>query len=222
MLCVRQTSFKERAMLNGIDVYYKDGVIPWPTLKAAGNAFVIARAAYGDVEDTRVEAYVDGIRRSGMALGVYHFLRTSKDYQKQIDLMLELIQRLGIGPGDLPPALDVEDNPVYDGPWQTANNDKYLTAVDRWITAVTELTGRTPILYTRAGFWATLGNPGGFSHCPLWVAHYGAVSPRLPAGWTDYAFWQYTDKGSVPGVNAKVDMNRFNGDAAALASLLMK
>jgi lysozyme len=209
-------------MLDGIDVYYRDGVIQWPTLKAAGNAFVIARGAYGDAQDTRVAAYAEGIRQSGMALGVYHFLRTSKDYQKQIDLMLELIDRLGIGPGDLPPALDVEDNPDYDGPWQTANNDKYLTAVDRWITAVTKRTGHTPILYTRAGFWATLGNPGGFSHCPLWVAHYGAASPRLPAGWKDYAFWQYTDKGTVPGVGPTVDRDRFNGDAAALAALLMK
>lgn len=209
-------------MLHGIDVWHGNGTIDWSEVRSAGTAFSFARAAYGDVEDARVLVNLKGARGAGIPVGVYHFLRTSRDYQQQIDLMLALIDRLGLGPGDLPPALDVEDNPRWDGPWQTANTDRYLTAVDRWITAIRARTGAWPVLYTRADFWNTLGNPGGFSNCPLWVAHYGVVSPRLPSGWTKYAFWQYSETGTMDGVDAHVDLNRFNGDTAALTSMLLK
>lgn len=85
-------------MLHGIDVWNGNGINQWPKVKFAGNTFVYARAAYGGGEEKRAAANLAGIREAGMPARVYHFLRTSRDYQKQIDLMLDLIVRLGIGP----------------------------------------------------------------------------------------------------------------------------
>ena len=37
------------------------------------------------------------------------------------------------------------------------------------------------------------------------------MKPTLPRGWFNWTIWQYSDKGEVNGINAKVDMNIFNG-----------
>jgi len=47
----------------------------------------------------------------------------------------------------------------------------------------------------------------------LWIAQYtSASSPSWPKGtWPTWTLWQYTDKGSLPGIDGGVDFNRFNG-----------
>jgi hypothetical protein len=43
------------------------------------------------------------------------------------------------------------------------------------------------------------------------VAHYGVESPSLPHGWDEWTFWQYSDHGQVPGIDAATDLDWFNG-----------
>lgn len=209
-------------MLNGVDVAAHDGVVDWRRVKEAGNSFAFVRAAYGTRADSYLKQNLLGAREAGLATGVYHFIRATRDFQQQIDLMVELIDSVGTGAGDLPPVLDVEDNPAFDGPWNPTWNDAYLTALTQWIWAVRNKTGAHPILYTRAGFWQELGNPTVFSDCPLWVASYRVGPPRLPVSWDRYTFWQYTEKGRVDGIAGLVDLNYFDGDADALRSLLLR
>jgi LysM repeat protein len=37
------------------------------------------------------------------------------------------------------------------------------------------------------------------------------MQPTLPRGWFKWMFWQYSEKGQVNGINAKADLNVFNG-----------
>jgi lysozyme len=54
----------------------------------------------------------------------------------------------------------------------------------------------------------------------LWVAHYtNASNPQLPAPWTKWTFWQHTDKGTLRGIEGKVDLNWFNGSLKELQTL---
>jgi lysozyme len=210
-------------MLKGIDVWSKSGVIDWGKVKQAGHSFAYIRAAYGDVADQAAGPNLQGARAAGLARGVYHFIRTTRSYQAQLDLMLHLIDTLHIGKGDLPPVVDVEDNPEFDGAWNTANNRSYLAAIEQWIAAVHKMTGAWPVIYTRSGFWERLGNPAGFAHCPLWIASYRAAPPALPATWNNFTFWQHDPAGTVDGVQAEVDLNYFVGaDHKALERLLLK
>ena len=39
---------------------------------------------------------------------------------------------------------------------------------------------------------------------PLWFAYYSSNAPTF---YYDFAMWQYTDKGSVPGIKGSVDMD---------------
>ena len=44
-------------------------------------------------------------------------------------------------------------------------------------------------------------------------------TPVIPPQWPTWTFWQFSETGSVFGVNNKVDLNRFNGLSADLKTL---
>ena len=209
-------------MLNGIDVHDGQGVVAWATV-AAHNQFAFVRAAYGHRLDGRYLDNYEGCKANRLPCGFYHFFRVTQDAQKQADVMCAALKEAGFGSGDLPPVLDVEDNPNYDGPWNTAINGNYIDGLRTWLTTVKRAYPQcNPIIYTRAGFWRQIGNPGGFEDYPLWVAHYTQNPvPLLPHGWSAYAFWQYAENGAAPGVKDGCDLNRFQGNDSDLQRLLM-
>jgi lysozyme len=208
-------------MLDGIDVHDGQGDVAWQTV-AAKNQFAFVRGAYGDRADGRYRDNYEGCKANHLPVGLYHFFRVTRDPQKQADVMCAVLDNVKFGTGDLSPVLDVEDNPHYDGPWQTADNGKYIDGLRVWLQTVTTAFPKcTPIIYTRASFWSLIGNPAGFDQYPLWVAHYTQnPQPLLPQGWETYAFWQYTASGPAPGVTGGCDLNRFLGDGAALQKML--
>lgn len=211
-------------MLRGIDVSAESGEIDWARVKAAGMSFCFIRAAYGDVADERAMANLEGARAAGLVCGVYHFLRVSRNAAVQIRLMENLITTLRVSPGHLPPVVDVEDNPIYDGAWKSGDNRAYLALLAGWIAAMRNRLGAHPLIYTRASFWEQLGHPAAFSDCPLWVASCRSDRPTLPSGWNDYAFWQSSERGKVDGVPGHdADISYFRGaDPAALAAMTLK
>jgi lysozyme len=210
-------------MLRGIDVSAENGEIDWARVRAAGMSFCFIRAAYGDVADERAMANLEGARTAGLVCGVYHFLRISRNAALQIRLMENLITTLRIGPGQLPVVVDVEDDPHYDGAWKCSDNEPYLALLTGWITAMQARLGTRPLIYTRAGFWEQLGKPATFTDCPLWVASYHPHRPTLPAGWSDFAFWQSSKCATVDGVPGQVDVSYFHSaDPAALMAMTLK
>ena len=209
-------------MLDGIDVHDGQGDVAWQTV-AANCQFAFIRGAYGDRADGRYLDNYEGCRANHLPVGLYHFFRATRDPQKQADVMCSVLDKVNFGTGDLSPVLDVEDNPHYDGPWNPADNGKYIDGLRVWLNTIkTTFPKCTPIIYARASFWSVLGNPSGFDQYPLWIAHYTQnPQPRLPQGWKSYAFWQYTASGNTPGVSGGCDLNRFAGDGEALLEMLM-
>jgi hypothetical protein len=54
----------------------------------------------------------------------------------------------------------------------------------------------------------------------LWHAQYTSAScPTISDYWSDWAFWQFSSTGSVPGIGGNVDTNRFNGTEDDLRAL---
>jgi len=208
-------------MLKGIDIYAGDGAIEWHKVADDGNAFAFVRGAYGNVPDKSAAPNAAAARSVGMKVGVYHFFRARMDPESQLQALMQAMKLAKVGAGDLPPVIDIEDNPHYDGPWNNDDNAAYLAGVADWVNQIREHVGKPPVIYTRASFWAQLNNPTAYSDCPLWVASYRNGAPQLPKGWPQYAFWQYSDSGTVPGINGHADVNYFNGDAAQLQSLLI-
>jgi hypothetical protein len=97
--------------------------------------------------------------------------------------------------------------------------------VREWLQRVKALTGERPIIYTGYNFWQTaLGGDTSLANAgyPLWMARYQAAVPQpLPGGWVQWAFWQWTSSGSVPGIAATTDLDVYNGDESGLQALVV-
>lgn len=102
----------------------------------------------------------------------------------------------------------------------TDHDDCYgwdVTSTVNWIrdfsTTYYTLVHRYPVIHTTTHWWnACTGSNTEFgSSNPLWIVHQGDTVGALPAGWSDYTFWQYGNP--VQSADGK---ERFNGDQAGL------
>jgi lysozyme len=203
------------ATVPGIDVSYWDAGIDWPKVRATGQRYVFVKATEGDFyADPTFDDNWRGAKPAGLLRGAYHFFRCNVDPKKQATKFIDYVKSMN-DDGELPPVLDLESN---DG--QT--KDKILSRVKTWIDLVEAAFGRKPIIYSGQFFLqdylseAGGGPPAWTKDYPLWLAQYPnnyveGSQPYLPRGWYKWTFWQYSEKGVVNGINAKVDLNLFNG-----------
>lgn len=181
--------------LEGIDVSIYQGAINWPTVASSGKRFAFIKATDGTTSvDSRFADNWPASRDAGLFRAPYHYAHPGRDAVTQA---VHFYSQVGaLGPGDLGPALDLEQS---DGQPKDAVLKWALAFLDK----VEELFGRPAIVYT-GGFWKfELGNPAAspVATRPLWLAQY-AANATLPAAWKAWTFWQYSGSGTVPGISA--------------------
>jgi lysozyme len=202
-------------MMHGLDLSKYQGAIDWSQLRSD---FVFIRAAYGCTGPNRTDpmftANWSGALGAGIIRGAYHFLRATQPGKDQALHFLEIMSNSGgVLEGDLSPAVDIETS-------EGASPGTVLNCLEQWIETVETETKRRPIVYTGPSFWTSNKLGSDFKSYPLWVAHYGVVKPRVPAGWDGWTFWQYTDRETVRGIaDALVDANWFHGGLEQMAPL---
>jgi GH25 family lysozyme M1 (1,4-beta-N-acetylmuramidase) len=188
--------------------------VDWDQVSGSGIAFALVKATEGTyyTSPTFSQQY-DGSYGAGLIRGSYHF--AIPDDSSGAAQAVYFVSNGGGWSDDgqtLPGVLDIEWNP-YSG------NDCYdmsKSELESWILEFSDtyldLTGRPPMIYTAASWWSQCVDSDLFGATnPLWVAHYGAVSPNIPVGWDTYDLWQYSSTGSVPGVTGDCDVNVWNG-----------
>ena len=192
--------------VQGIDVSHYQGAVNWNQVAQTGMAFAFIKATEGISEvDPQFQANWSGAHAAGLLRGAYHFYDPGADPHQQAESFLSVVRP---GAGALPPALDVETS---------GEPSEILAGIQVWLTAVEQATGRAPVLYTNPSFWAGLGTgASGFGRFPLWIAEYGVTAPKVPEGWTTWTFWQFSESGSVPGIQGPVDLDLFQGTLPAL------
>jgi lysozyme len=210
----------------GLDVSKWQGSVDWEAVAGAGYTFVITRTNHGSYIDEYFDANWSGIKAAGMIRGAYQYFEPALDVQEQAQTMIDMIGPLG--PGDLPPVIDVEEADA------TVTPAEYAQAVGEWIQLVEEATGRKPIIYTGRYFWQGNVATDAFADYPLWHAQYPSSSckppnnppadvcgcPNIADQWTDWAMWQFTSSGVVPGITVNtVDVNVWNGTYDELVAL---
>jgi GH25 family lysozyme M1 (1,4-beta-N-acetylmuramidase) len=144
-------------------------------------------------------------RDAGMLVGGYHFLRPG-NMQQQADFFLNHLT--GYMDDYTLLAADYEDSRVS------------LADLRTWIAAVEKRAKRTVVLYSGHVLKDALKagqDPGDLVDQRLWLAQYGPA-PELPTGWSDWWLWQWTDRGTVPGIDPPVDCNDFPGSDADLVA----
>ncbi|HEY4650421.1 MAG TPA: GH25 family lysozyme [Pontibacter sp.] len=197
--------------LKGIDVSRWQKEVDWMQVKESGVTFAFVKATQGDFRlDPFFARNWEETKRYGIKRGAYHFFKPEAPVEDQIKLFTSTVT---LAPGDLPPVLDVEvAAPGMSGEELRAN-------IKTWLEAVTKYYGVRPIIYTGQNYYRRWLK-GHFSEYHFWIARYSPVKPEVHH--TDsWMFWQYTDSGSVAGINSAVDINFFAGDLDKLTELCL-
>jgi len=175
------------ATTKGIDVSKWQETINWTSVKNAGVAYAFIRLSDGaNTKDARFAANWAGAKSVGIIRGAYQFFRPTQNVNTQADMMIAAIGTYQ--PGDLPPVIDVE----ADGGLAPST---VAARVRQWVDRVQAALGVKPIVYTGKYFWRDeVGSPASFAPNALWIAQYTTLCPDIPAPWSRWTFWQYTDK----------------------------
>lgn len=180
----------------GIDVSHFQGQIDWPSVAGSGVEFVFIKASEGiDDPDPELETNWQGAGDAGLLRGAYHFFEPADSGTEQASFFLS---RIGERTLELGAVLDVEKSGEL-------TPEELSTQIRAWLDAVQTATGRQPMIYTNADFWDDSVGSEAFSEYPLWIAEYEVEEPRLPMGWTSWAYWQDANNGSVPGISGDTD-----------------
>jgi GH25 family lysozyme M1 (1,4-beta-N-acetylmuramidase) len=195
--------------LNGIDVSSYQGNVNWSAVRNSGITFAFAKATEGTTyTDRYINANIAGMKKYGVIPGAYHFGHPGVDATAQANLFTSVVKNANGGSfsGLLQLVLDLE---VTDG----RSPAQVWAWTQTFVARVKAVTGRPCIIYTGFYFWRdSVGNPNNNLNCPLWLAAYVSnPAPYVPQAWSGvgWAFWQYTDRGSVPGISGNVDRDYF-------------
>ena len=203
-------------MIPGIDVSHWQREIDWSEVKRSGVKFAFIKAT--EFPDKRTSLFIDeemrknisGASANGIFWSAYHFFRTHIDPVIQAKVFCETVGDFN----SLPPVLDLE---VAGSKGERLNHK-----VRQFLDEAERITNKRPIIYSSGGFWRSYLANEKRSHTdwarayPLWVAQYTTLWPTPLYPWAGWEFWQYTDKGKIPGVITHVDLNWFNGSVEEL------
>lgn len=170
--------------------------------------FVFVRATMGkDGIDSRFKQNWDGFRPLPVKRGAYHYYRPNENSTQQAQ---NFIKTAKLKSGDLIPVLDIEKHSTIQ------SRNKLREGLKNWLKIVEAHYGVKPMIYTGDHFfWEVLHNHG-FDEYPIWVANYNPIVKPETEDWT---IWQFSEKGSLPGIGEKIDLNVLQGGKFKLQKL---
>ena len=192
----------------GIDVSKYQGEIEWKKVAEAGVEYAFIRVgirgygAEGNIAlDDMFAKNVQGAKQAGIKVGVYFFTQalTVEEAKEEAAIVLEQIAPYEI---DYPVVCDVEKVSA-----QGARMNA-LTAAQRTDVVIAFLeeiraAGYTPMVYANLEMFAVMLEIQRLEAYEKWYANFG-TEMYFPY---DYAVWQYSETGTVPGIEGDVDLN---------------
>ncbi len=189
--------------VRGIDISHHQDVIDWDILKRSDISFAFIKSTEGgDHKDTKFEQNWKRAGDIGLVRGAYHFFTFCKSGHEQA---LNYIDSVPFEKDALPPAIDLE----FSGNCQARPSKEEVHKELSVFAKMVELKyGKRPIIYTtNESYNAFLsGEDLGY---PIWIRDI-YTKPEFKDGYS-WAFWQYTHKGRLHGIDGFVDLNVFNG-----------
>ena len=141
---------------------------------------------------------LENARRHGVKVGSYHFMRTSTTIQSQFENFISMVRP---DEQDLIPLLDVETREGW-------TIKQLQDSVMKFAQLLEEYYGCKPMIYTSSSYFNNyLGSQ--FARYPLFIARYSKSEPQLYFG-AKWILWQFSDRGRITGIDALVDLSRFN------------
>lgn len=191
--------------VTGIDVSSHQGKIDWQRVADAGVEFAFIRIGYRGYEsgalqnDVFVDLNLRGARDAGIAVGAYFFSQavTVAEAKEEAEFALQILGGFAL---DLPLVYDWE---YVSQTARTAGVDKaVLTACTVAFCETVETAGYRPMVYFNSAQVKMLDMQQ-LQKYPWWLAKYD-MAQEFPCR---ADLWQYTNQGTVPGINGNVDID---------------
>jgi|CXWL01.1.fsa_nt_gi lysozyme len=207
---------RARYPVRGVDVSHHQGTIDWPRLAGAGVRFAYIKASEGaSFRDVAFDENWAGAQRAGLAVGAYHYFTFCAPGVAQAANFAGALSTAS-GPRRLPPAVDLE----YGGNCGARPSVAAFAAeLAAFLADVESAAGGPLVLYVTEDLYRDYLE-GRFVDHPLWVRSV-FTRPRFLGG-RAWSFWQYGNRGRLPGVRPFVDLDAYNGTERGFEDLLRR
>ncbi len=192
----------------GVDVSRHQGWIDWEKVKAAGYEFAIIRVGYrGYGEeglvclDEQFDTNIQNAQAAGLDVGVYFFAQAinEEEAKEEAEFVLEHIAEYEL---QLPVVYDPES--ILDDEARTDDvSGEQFTKNTEVFCSMIEEAGYKPMIYSNMLWEAYELDLEDLEDYPIWYADYEPL-PQTPY---HFDFWQYTNEGSVDGIEGRTDLN---------------
>lgn len=192
----------------GIDVSEYQTSVDWTQVKASGIEFAIIRAGYrgyGEegklVEDAMFRSHMEGAKAAGIETGVYFFSQAVSDEEaeEEAEFILNLIKDYDI---TYPVVFDTEEIKEETARTYHLSKGQFTDNCIVFCDMVSEA-GYDTMIYANMKWMAYTLDLEKLREYDKWYADY-EPEPQCPY---EFSMWQYTEKGSVPGIEGNVDLN---------------
>ncbi len=194
--------------LSGIDVSAHQGSIDWAAVKASGIDFIIIRAGfrgYGESgslnEDAMFRENLAGARAAGLLVGAYFFSQAVDEAEaaEEADFVLQLLAGEAL---DLPLVFDAEHIRGDEARTDSVRLTQFTANACAFCERV-RAAGYEPMVYTNLLWEGIVYDMSVIGAYPVWYAGYDPV-PMTPYV---FEYWQYSESGTVPGIDGLVDLD---------------
>ena len=195
--------------MTGIDVSEHQYDIDWQKVAADGIDFAIIRTGYrgytsgGLYEDKYFRQNMEGALNAGLKVGVYFFSQATsrREAHEEAAYVLEQIRDYDV---TLPVVFDME---ILGADYRTYSmSRRTLYGVTRAFCEDIREAGYEPMIYMTQYLGYQKYTLRELTDYGFWFAEYYVDYPSFVY---DIDIWQYSDTGSVAGVNGNVDMDIF-------------
>ena len=210
---VKTAMFQMSVGLSGIDVSEHQGTIDWKKVKAAGIDYAMIRASFGweeieDQTDASLVQNVTGAKQVGLPFGLYHYsyADTVEEAKKEAKFLLDILKANNIAPSDLsyPIAFDIEEPDRLNVSQRRVNTDM----VNAFCEIIRDA-GYLPMVYASKTVIQDYLYYDEISANNIWMAAWTSTpnDTEIFANCFPVDMWQYSESGTVDGINGRVDLN---------------
>lgn len=195
----------------GVDVSEHQLDVDWDAVAEAGAQFAFVRignrgATEGLLDvDEYFLANAAGAQKAGIPLSAYFFSQSLNEGEAREEAAFAIEQlhgAEGIGATFQYVAYDHEPVEIDGARANDLPSDQFAANARAFCEVIAEA-GYAPMIYgnQRDLYRLTVQERGAY---PLWLAEYGVDVPSAPF---NFAIWQYTNQGTVPGIATDADLN---------------
>lgn len=187
----------------GIDVSKWQGNIDWAQAKSAISFAIIRVGCRGTTGalaiDEKFAQNIKNAKANGVPVGVYLYSRAQSEAQAVEEASLAVQQVKKYGGVSLPIFIDMEDE-ASQGGLTTAQRDAIVMAFCNTV----KNSGYSAGIYANKNWLTNYLTPSSYGGITIWAAQYNTTCTYKG----HYDIWQYSSKGSIPGIKGNVDLDR--------------